>query len=184
MKNLAVFILFSIGLFISCAPSTQFYNEPENDVRYLRTTISNVNRDLLTTASGDVWKVNGVLTGKQLSDIFFIFNLFEDYEGSAFINGVVYNVQSTQYDINPDGSERNTFNPLSRKYKDGTTTNFKFTNDNSIVELSNGNKYQVSFIDLAKIKRWKGNDIVILSEDENKLIHPVRIESVGIKKLK
>ena len=89
MKYLLAFFTLSFILLQSCTSTSHFYNQPDNDIRYYQTTISNVDRNIITTASGDVWVLNSVLTGKQRADILLMFNLFDDYEGKAIINGTL-----------------------------------------------------------------------------------------------
>lgn len=162
-------ILLCSLLLISCKSTGPYYNLQANEVRYFKTTIQNIERDIITITTGAKFKANRLIIAVNMSDAFFILNQLG--YGEAYISG-------TRYSVSIVGDSD------SYRYNRGYSNSLKATHaDHNILELSDETWWQVIQKGDVDISKWVTTNLMILSEDESVMINPHKIEAIKVKQI-
>jgi hypothetical protein len=156
-------VLFSLIL-ISCSSSTNLHTHSSNikNVRYTKTTIRNIDQQIVYLNDGTIWKSNRLLIAVNLADVFV---MLEEYinQGDLYFEGTKIGITLA------DGNLIN--------YKHGYLNSIKqILNDGEVIELIDGSLWAVDNVDKEKVKSWEFFPEVIISEYENFLINPANYE--------
>ncbi len=166
-----ILIFFLPFLFIlqSCASVEQNYNDYIREVRYFKGTIQNVDKKTIFLANGSAWTADRLIIAVNMSEVFFVLsNVLDD--GYVYIDGTKLRVKhSNGYDFRYNYGYLNYIKALHNK--------------NRVIELVDGSFWVVAKGGEKLVKDWLSTSEVVLSENEDVMINPYKMETVRVAKI-
>lgn len=159
-----------ISIVISCSSTDTTYKQNIREIKYFQSTIHNIDRNIITLVDGTKWKTYRFVIAVNMTEVFIVVNFLGN--GSAYING-------TKYSISHIGGGEG-----FRYFYGYLNTLRSIDKNNNVIFLSDGTQWQIMNSGDIDISKWLLAPDVIISENENYLINPYKIELIRVKRIK
>lgn len=164
-----ILIVLVLGLIISCSSLQDALNQNFRRIRYFITSISNIERNIISFTNGTEWKTDRLFIGVNMSEVFVMLDETRNI-GWMYFKETQIGISQTQPDF--------------FQYKEGSINYIKsFQNEGAVLELADGSLWIVPVSQRDLVKKWLINAEIIVSDENNFLINPERMEFISTVRL-